>query len=559
VIKVRRGGWRIALTAGSAVVLACLLSIFIQLIYPSGRTLPGTRLNGHFLTFKDSGQVQNALQELSRHKFNIVLGSKVYTATPSEIGLYYADITAVQEVESYSLGQRFIPFSMFFQHKQSVGDRLRPRVDQAKLDGFAAKLVAGSAFQPIEGVITVKNGKVTTSTPKAGMKFTAGDISKRLKDMPANIPDKLDIKGESVPPIYDTAAINSAARQATALITPISVTIDSKTYPLSNADVGSWLSFTPNPATKQIDVGFSKDAIAKSLASIASKVYKAPGTTFVTLVDGHETARRDGPSGLFLDTGAAASKLIPAITQKQSNVALSLSPALPQIHYDRSYTATQAGLQALLDYLVSSKGNYGIALREIGGHGWSASSGGGKSFITASTYKLFVAYSVLKRIDSGEYHWNDKTYNTDLSTCFNRMIINSDNPCAEAMVKRVGYSAIINEMHALGLNSTSHSDTFHSTPNDEALLVGKLARGEILSSASRDLLISLMKQQRYRQGIPAGSGVTVADKVGFLYGYLHDAAIVYGSTTYVLVIMTNNSSWSQIADAARQIHAQMSR
>lgn len=558
-INVRRNGWRPAIVAGIAVVVICLLSIFIQLVYPSGRTLPGTRLNGHFLTFKDSGQIQNALQELSTRKFNIVLGSKEYTATPSEIGLYYADNTAVQEVESYPFGQRFIPFSMFFQHKQSIGDRLKPRVDQAKLNAFAAKLVAGSAFQPIEGVITVKNGQVTTSPPKPGMKFTANDISKRLKNLSANIPDKLDIKGQSVPPIYDIAAVNSAAQQAAALIRPISVTIDSKTYSLSNSDVGSWLSFTPDPKTKQIDVGFSKDAISKSLGSIASKVYKAPGTTYVTLVDGRETARQEGPSGLLLDTGLAASKIIPAITQKQADVRLSLSPAPPKIHYDRSYTASQAGLQALLDYLVSSKGSYGIAVREIGGHGWSASSGGTKSFITASTYKLFVAYSVLKRIDSGEYHWNDKTYNTDLSTCFNRMIINSDNPCAEAMVKRVGYSTLINEMHGLGLNSTSHSDTFHSTPNDEALLVGKLARGEILSSSSRDLLISLMKQQRYRQGIPAGTGVLVADKVGFLYGYLHDAAIVYGPTTYVLVIMTNNSSWSQIADTARQIQAQMSR
>jgi beta-lactamase class A len=261
-----------------------------------------------------------------------------------------------------------------------------------------------------------------------------------------------------------------------------------------------------------------------------------------------------------LDTAAAADKIIPALSQQQTTVQLSLSPAPPRINYSRSYTATQAGLQALVDYLVSSKGSYGIAVREISGRGWSASAGGTKSFVTASTYKLFVAYSVLKRIDSGEYHWNDSTYNTDLTTCFNRMIINSDNPCAEAMGKRVGYSTIINEMHGLGLNSTSHSDTFYSTSNDEALLVGKLARGEILSAGSRDLLISLMKQQHYRQGIPAGTGVTVADKVGFLYGYLHDAAIVYAPTsTYVLVIMTNNSSWSQIADTARQIQAQMAR
>lgn len=551
---------RTAIIAGGCLIGICILSVVVQLAYPSGHTLPGTRLNSKYMIFKDSGQVQNTLQELSSHKFNVILGAKVYPTTPGEVGLYHATSSAVQEVESYPLGQRFIPFSIFFQHKQNVGERLKPSVDLAKLNTFVAKLLATGAYQPTEGVLTVKDGKVTSSAPKPGMKFTAENITKKLKNMPANIPSKLIISGETVAPTYNKAAVDLAAKRASELIRPVSVTIDSNSYPLSSSDVGAWITFTPDTETKQINVGFSKDAAQKSLASIASKVYKPPTTTHVTLVDGNEASRQNGVPGLLLDTTNAADKVIQAVTTKQSAVKLSLSPATPPVDYSRSYTDSQAGLQALIDYLASSKGNYGIALREIGGRGWSASSGGGKSYITASTYKLFVSYSVLKRIDSGEYHWSDSTYNTDLNTCFNRMIINSDNPCAEAMTKRVGFSTIVDEMHALGLNSTSHSDTFYSTPNDEVVLVGKLARGEILSSSSRDLLIGLMKQQQYRLGIPAGTGVVVADKVGFLNGYLHDAAIVYApGATYVLVIMTNNSSWSQIADAARQIQAQMSR
>jgi hypothetical protein len=41
----------------------------------------------------------------------------------------------------------------------------------------------------------------------------------------------------------------------------------------------------------------------------------------------------------------------------------------------------------------------------------------------------------------------------------------------------------------------------------------------------------------------------VADKVGFMDGLLHDAAIVYGPNgTYVLAVMTDGSSWATIAD-----------
>ena len=67
-----------------------------------------------------------------------------------------------------------------------------------------------------------------------------------------------------------------------------------------------------------------------------------------------------------------------------------------------------------------------------------------------------------------------------------------------------------------------------------------------------------MKRQVYRKGLPAGVGVPVADKVGFLEGYLHDSAIVYSPKgVYILVIYSNGSSWGAIADAAKKIHEQL--
>jgi len=65
-----------------------------------------------------------------------------------------------------------------------------------------------------------------------------------------------------------------------------------------------------------------------------------------------------------------------------------------------------------------------------------------------------------------------------------------------------------------------------------------------------------MKRNVYRQGIPAGTSATVADKVGFLNALVHDAAIVYSSKgTYVLTIMTDGSSWANVAELTRKIEA----
>jgi beta-lactamase class A len=78
--------------------------------------------------------------------------------------------------------------------------------------------------------------------------------------------------------------------------------------------------------------------------------------------------------------------------------------------------------------------------------------------------------------------------------------------------------------------------------------------GQNFSPSNRLRLINAMQGNIYRQGIPAGANGTVADKVGFLDKLLHDAAIVYSPNgTYVLAVMTDGSSWSTIADLARQI------
>jgi hypothetical protein len=77
-----------------------------------------------------------------------------------------------------------------------------------------------------------------------------------------------------------------------------------------------------------------------------------------------------------------------------------------------------------------------------------------------------------------------------------------------------------------------------------------------IQPASRDRFLGALKRNIYRQGIPAGASVQVADKVGFLNGLFHDAAIVYSpSGTYVLTIMTDGSSWANIAELTKQIEA----
>ena len=145
-----------------------------------------------------------------------------------------------------------------------------------------------------------------------------------------------------------------------------------------------------------------------------------------------------------------------------------------------------------------------------------------------------------------------------MTKCFDDMIVRSDNACAEALLKKIGFTPITNEAKAFGATRTSFlgSSGIKSTAEDESLFLSLLYSGQILSQqSSRDVLINALKRNIYRQGVPAGMpGVTVANKVGFLDGLFHDAAIVYSpSGTYVLTVLTEGSSWANIAELTRQL------
>jgi beta-lactamase class A len=231
------------------------------------------------------------------------------------------------------------------------------------------------------------------------------------------------------------------------------------------------------------------------------------------------------------------------------------------VEYSRSYTPTDAGMSALLKhYAESHTGTFGISLIELSDKRRKASYQDDKTFTTASTYKLFVAYSALKRVEEGAWQWLDQIQGgRNLEKCFDDMIVRSDNACAEAMLQKIGYKAATSEIQALGLKNTTFlkGDTPITTAGDLSLFNAMLQSNQVLSQqASRDRLLAAMKRNIYRQGIPAGTSSQVADKVGFLDGLFHDAAIVYAPTgPYVLTIMSDGSNWATIADLTRQIES----
>lgn len=246
-------------------------------------------------------------------------------------------------------------------------------------------------------------------------------------------------------------------------------------------------------------------------------------------------------------------------SQKTTNLGEQITAALPgQIDsINRNLQISQqTGLADLPNHTAVA-----VATIDVSGHNrGNVSYNATTQFTSASTYKIFVAYAMIKDVESGRRTWHSSLNSTTWETCLNRMIINSDNACPEAYIALTNYNSFNQRIHdELGVSQATQLKPYdlRTTAADLAMVLQKLYAGQLTNEDNKNRLLSLMEQQIYRQGIPTGlgDGAKVADKVGFLDSLLHDAGIVHSDKgDYVMVIMTNGESWPFIAQLANYIH-----
>ncbi|MBO0595216.1 serine hydrolase [Nesterenkonia sp. E16_10] len=215
------------------------------------------------------------------------------------------------------------------------------------------------------------------------------------------------------------------------------------------------------------------------------------------------------------------------------------------------------------DYLEQLAAHYpgdiSISVAELGGEGRTGSTAGGESRVSASTYKVFVAYGILDRVESGEMDWDDPIDGgRDRATCFADMISVSDNPCADVFREELGWEALRDIAAETGGPATDFIPAYARTSvNDLTAFMTRLESGALgISEASRSRLLGALESNIFREGIAAGSTGAVLNKVGFIDGYFNDTAIVrHPQGRYVMSIMSEGSDWNAIASITRDIEA----
>lgn len=217
----------------------------------------------------------------------------------------------------------------------------------------------------------------------------------------------------------------------------------------------------------------------------------------------------------------------------------------------------QKELQALLDkFAASQPASFGIVVKDLE-TGVTASINAETSLTSASLYKLFVASSVYKMAEEGKINLDapvsGKTGRT-VRQCLKIMINISDNPCGVALGKKIGWSKQNAALKEQGYTGTTLQTPQKTSAHDVALLLERLYNKTLLTGDNNAELTQYMKEQRIRNRLPQGlpEGTVIAHKTADLYGYVHDAGIVYGPEKDYLIVVTSGP-WKAPGHAAASI------
>jgi beta-lactamase class A len=538
-------------------VATLIYIVLVQLLWPANRSILFVKTPSGTLNFASQQDVRQSLQPLSDDaKIKVMLGEKVFEDSFRNIGITANVEQTAEQIIDYPLHKRLIPGSVFgFWNTPKVAQK----VDQKNLEFIANEWSKQVYSAPTNATLKLNGAEVVVESEKSGTAYEVSDIVAAVEQLPLTKgTQQVVVPSSEVEALRKSADLKDLQSQTqSAIEMPLKLIILDREVEVNKEQIASWLGFK-ELADNKLELVVDEKKLAEFLKPYQERIYISPGTTIISLRDDQEVERETGKSGRGLDIPANSEAIKTHLAGPHMvPLKLDIKTLKPKIVYERSYTTTNRGLEVFIKDLAKSKGDYAISVKELNGKNRSADFQGDKLYHPASTYKLFVAYSVLKRIEDGRLKWGQKYLDgLTVQQCFDEMIIRSNNPCAEKFGSDFTWKTIENELRAIGITSTllNSGGGFKSTTNDQVKFLNKLMYGNILNTSSKNKLLQTMNDQVYRQGIPAGVGGVVKDKVGFWNGYLHDSAVVQkNGRIYLLSIYTSGSSWGDIADTANKI------
>jgi beta-lactamase class A len=542
----------VAFLATSAIIAA-------QLLYPLDRALPLARINDTPVGWSNHDTMAKLINDqFDATKVKLTIGKDKSVVYPLKIAGSEPNVEAmITQLSDYPLWLRYIPFSVFWRVQVTQAN---VSYSSAVLKEFSTKASKELSFEPVNARLAIKDGVLLATPDVSGSQVSAVQLNEALRGTSIKLGAKNTVvvpskRTEAAMTTSDFAAVR--VRAEAALARTIHITADDQTFTPTRAVVASWLVIGTDAdgnATLTVDPA----RVNSYLDEVNATVGTPAGQTNITIVNGRETGRTVGSLGRGISHDPLLVQISEVLVDGKGSPVMTAEfvDIQPGIIYNSKYTTTQEGLQAYVDDLSRTK-NVRISIQQLNGGRWTANARADESTPSASTFKLFIALMLFDKMDKGEIHWDDPMLDTTVSGCFNRMTIASTNPCAIKWIDDWGRDNINAFVYAHGFSqgtAFTAGEAVRTTAADLTRYMIGLYDGSIVKEPYRDRLLHNLFIHPYQDGVPTGSAGIVHNKVGFLWDYVHDSAIVeHPRGTYVMTVMTKGQSYRAIANITREV------
>lgn len=221
------------------------------------------------------------------------------------------------------------------------------------------------------------------------------------------------------------------------------------------------------------------------------------------------------------------------------------------------------------------QGEAGVILKNLD-TGWQIALNKVKSFPSASLAKIPIMASCFYAVFQGKIKLQDELIlkqrdkvlgsgmlktiapgsRFSIDSLIERMITESDNTAANMLIELLGFEYLNSCFKKFGLKDTSIARKMmefslrkkgvenYTTAEDVALLLEKMYRKELINAVFSERCLSLLKQQKIKDRIPARlpPEVVIAHKTGLERHVCHDAGIVFSPDgNFLICVLTSHT------------------
>lgn len=534
------------------------LSVLIQIMYPSGRTLPLSHLEGNgFTGLKTQQQIEQKISSINNSNLTVTTRNSSVNTSYSAMGVRANADQTFKSLSDYPFEKRLIPFSMVYESIKPT--RVSREVNVEKLMGFAQSVLTVTYKAPKDASIGLQNNRLIVSPSEEGYQYDEASLQRQLAQSKLG---REEVKLEPTviaPQIPTQAAQASVADMQKRIDAGLTVSAADQNVRIASDTIASWIIIEQKPELKTINLTFDKNKVTESLKPLVTAVDLQGVPEQITLLNGVQAGIKQGKPGRVLDFDDLVNQVTGATSWTVGLIQAKVDNQGTQKIYSRTYTRDSIGFQSLINYWVSNtKGRVAVELRSQNGR---IQANANQHQLFNGAHKLYIPHLTYGRIST-------RTVNPGTTTstgftvdgCIDKVVVSSNDACTNVLGDIVGWGGTNSLLASQGFLDTRLTQGGGSTSAHDGAEWGiKLLDNNLTTVAQKSALISMMGAQNMRSGIPAGAtGVGVANRAVQAGNVRYDVGIIFhGRGTYVLSVFTENASFADIAGLAGEINTVM--